>query len=211
MRSIEIKLFCEDDAHKRFIEALCKRFAQDYHVGITIQPVTYEKQIKDRTGKECRIKGGFGKAVSNFKEFLLNIKRDRDFLPDIILVILDANCHHDERSAKIQNLIKDLPFHHLIIFSLPDPHIERWLLLDQHAFKMVFDRSCRLPDHKCDKDRYKMLLKYEISQTGVISSFGGVEYTEDIVTNMDLNNIQDDVLRQLVGQLRAKIQQLTAH
>jgi hypothetical protein len=41
---------------------------------------------------------------------------------------------------------------------VPDPHIERWLLLDSQAFKEVLHRGCSAPDQKCDRDRYKLLL-----------------------------------------------------
>ncbi len=74
-----------------------------------------------------------------------------------------------------------------MILAIPDPHIERWLLLDGVAFKAVFGNGCDAPDQKCDRDRYKQRLIEAIHATGTIPRLGGIEYAEDIVQQMDIN------------------------
>ena len=45
-----------------------------------------------------------------------------------------------------------------VIYAIPDPHIERWLLLDSAAFKKVLDKGCSAPTQKCERGLYKRLL-----------------------------------------------------
>jgi hypothetical protein len=60
--------------------------------------------------------------------------------------------------------------------AVPDPHIERWLLLDGAAFKAVFGEGCDAPDLKCSRDRYKSRLIEAIRGTGVTPNLGGLEF-----------------------------------
>ena len=91
-----------------------------------------------------------------------------------------------------------------MILAIPDPHIERWLLLDGAAFKAVFGRGCDAPDQKCDRGRYKQRLIEAIFAAGVTPSLGGLEFAEDIVQCMDIERAAqaDDSFRRFVGSLR---------
>ena len=93
-----------------------------------------------------------------------------------------------------------------IVLAVPDPHIERWLLLDGAAFKAVFDRGCRAPDQKCNRDRYKQLLVDAIRSAGVTPSFGGIEFAEDIMRHLDIDRAAraDDSFRCFIINLRAE-------
>jgi hypothetical protein len=82
-------------------------------------------------------------------------------------------------------------FKQLMVCAIPDPHIERWLLLDSAAFKSIFGRGCKAPDQKCERDRYKRLLSEAVQATGVVPPLGGIEYAEDIVTAMDLGKMEN--------------------
>ena len=91
------------------------------------------------------------------------------------------------------------------MFAVPDPHIERWLLVDSGAFKKVFGRGCNAPDHKCERARYKKRLIDAIRESGITPSLGGLEYAEDIVKEMDLEQAarNDASLQRLLGDLNA--------
>ena len=82
---------------------------------------------------------------------------------------------------------KYLIINHLKHTATPDPHIERWLLLDGSAFKAVFGKGCEAPDQKCDRDRYKQLLIEAIRGTGHLPTLGGIEYAKDILIHMDIH------------------------
>jgi hypothetical protein len=87
----------------------------------------------------------------------------------------------NERAREIGRQDAPVP----MILALPDPHIERWLLLDGAAFKAVFGMGCDAPDRKCDRGRYKQRLVEAIYATGTIPGLGGIEYAEDIVQRIN--------------------------
>ena len=88
------------------------------------------------------------------------------------------------------------------------PHIEKWLLLDSAAFKMVLGKGCPTPPQKCERDFYKRLLRDAVRATGVNSSLGGIEYGEDIVNVMDLDKLErtEASLGHLLKALRQQFQ-----
>ncbi len=76
-----------------------------------------------------------------------------------------------------------------MVFTIPDPHIERWLLLDGAAFKAVFGTGCNAPDLKCERSLYKRQLMDAIQSAEFTPLLGGIEYAEDIVRHMNLDRI----------------------
>ncbi len=55
-------------------------------------------------------------------------------MPDLFIVATDANCRgYTERKREIDLAIEK--FKEITIYAIPDPHIERWLLLDSLAGK----------------------------------------------------------------------------
>ncbi len=60
----------------------------------------------------------------------------------VIVGATDANCHgFRERVRRIDPENPPAP----VVLAVPDPHVERWLLLDGAAFKAVSARDARLP------------------------------------------------------------------
>ena len=94
------------------------------------------------------------------------------------------------------------------VLAIPDPHVERWLLLDGAAFKAVFGRGCRAPDRKCDRDRYKRRLVEAIQAAGVEPILGGIEYAEDIIRHLDIDRAAraDTSFRRFIDNLRTELQ-----
>lgn len=171
----EVILFAEDYGHESVITALFEKFARESEIDIKI--------IKRN------VRGGHGKAIGEFRTFLREINRERESLPDLLVVVTDANCKgYIERKREIDEASK--PFNGFMICAIPDPHIERWLLLDSSAFKEVFGKGCDAPDKKCERERYKRLLSEAIQATGIVPPLGGIEYAEDIVNAMDLEQME---------------------
>lgn len=81
-------------------------------------------------------------------------------------------------------------FQQIVSYAIPDPHIERWMLVDEAAFRTVFGRGCTLPGLKCAKDEYKRLLLKEIRDSGIEPILGGEEFAEDIVKAMNLGKAE---------------------
>ena len=90
------------------------------------------------------------------------------------------------------------------MYAIPDPHIERWLLLDSAAFKAVLGRGCEVPQQKCERKRFKRLLLEAVRTAGVTPPLGGIEYTEKLVNAMDLRRLEsaDESLGRMLKDLR---------
>lgn len=186
----KIALFVEDFAHKEFLAALLQRLAAEY--GVTVH-------LDWRNARR-----GHGAVVTELRQFLRDLQWGRDALPDLVVVATDANCKGlVERMRQITEVTGkvDVP----AVCAVPDPHIERWLLVDSAAFKTVFGRGCNAPDQKCERMRYKKMLIDAIRASGVTPSLGGIEFADDIVAAMDLTRAAaaDASLSRLIEDLRA--------
>lgn len=173
----EVVVFCEDSFHEKFITALLTRMRSDAQAQFEFRCLTST--------------GGLARVASEFKDFLRELARGRRSSPDAIIVMADANCKGAQ--ARRDDLIsKSSPYAHFLditITGVPDPHIERWMLIDSGAFSRVFGKGCSLPKIKCDRDEYKRLLVQRIREAaGFRPSLGGVEYAEDIVNAMNLEH-----------------------
>ena len=187
----EIALFVEDYAHRQVIGTLVQRIAEESDVAI---------QLDWRNAV-----GGHGKVITELNNYMRDLRRQGDLRPDLIVVATDANCKGlNERMREISGRDEPAP----MILAIPDPHIERWLLLDGAAFKNVFGKGCDAPDQKCDRDRYKQRLIEAIHATGTIPILGGIEYAEDIVQQIDINRVAqaDRSFRRFVEELRDMFQ-----
>src|SRR5579872_2521588 len=174
----EITLFCEDSFHEKFIGAMLARFGGNYRVPVTSRFLSSQ--------------GGLPRMHHEFKYFLRDLSRQQQPLPDSIVVVVDANClGHTERKRMMDSVLAHHPtFQRLVSYAIPDPHIERWMLVDPRAFQAVFGRGCTLPTIKCAKNEYKKLLRKEIRESGIEAPLGGEEFAEDIVMAMNLGQVE---------------------
>lgn len=189
MRSVG--LFVEDYGHETFLTALLRRLASECGVDVTIVPSS--------------VRGGHGKVITELKQYVRDLRRGRSDWLDLLVVATDANCKgYSERRNEAMGVTGTLGWQ--IICAIPDPHIERWLLVDSSAFKNVMGRGCNAPNQKCDRARYKSLLLEAMRSTGVLPPLGGMEYAEDIVNSMDLQHSgqSDDSLGRLLSDLYAQ-------
>ena len=190
----EVALFVEDDAHQRVVGALLRRLADES--GLTVR-LDWRSAVR-----------GHGRVVQEFRRYLSDLATQGGH-PDLIVVATDANC------IGLQRRIRDIDASAAaspLVLAVPDPHIERWLLLDGAAFKSVFGKGCDAPDQKCDRRRYKHRLFESICAAGVEPQFGGIEFAEDIVQQMDIERVArtDPSLRRFVGELRRIFRQWEA-
>ena len=190
----EIALFVEDLAHRLVIGGLVQRLA-----------VEHGQLIKKAWLSTA---GGHGQVVREFRRYLRDLDRQGVPLPDLIIVATDANCIGlGERTRQIKQAAESadvlLP---PLIEAIPDPHIERWLLLDGEAFSRVVGKGCDAPDQKCSRDRYKDLLAESVIAAGNPPNLGGIEFAEGLVEQMDLERARrtDDSLENFLGNLEAQ-------
>jgi len=182
----KIAAFVEDFAHRQVIGALIDRIAAELDI---------EVHLDWRNARR-----GHGMVVRELKEYLRDLGRQGN-LPDLVVVATDANCKGLlERTRQVP--INESPVS--VVLAIPDPHIERWLLLDGAAFKTALGHGCQAPDQKCARDRYKQELIQAILDAEVTPSLGGIEFAEDIVKAMDLDRAAsaDVSLRRFLDDLR---------
>ena len=149
------------------------------------------------------MRGGHGKAITELTQYLRDLKRGRVERADALLVAIDANCKgYTEAQADIAKTIQQAQLDIDPIYAIPDPHLEHWLLSDSAAFKAVFKVGCQAPDEKCERDRYKKLLREAILKAGINPPLGGIEYAEDLAKALDLHLKTDKSPRRLLDDLR---------
>lgn len=185
-----IDLFVEDFAHQKFLGALLQRLADENSVTISLDWRNARR--------------GHGAVVKEFKQYLRDLQRGAGEQPDLVIAATDANCKGvAERRKMLGDVTVGVTFR--FVFAVPDPHIERWLLTDSGAFRKVFGRGCDAPDQKCERARYKKMLIDAIREAGITPSLGGIEYAEDIVMAMDLEQAvrNDTALQRLIEELNA--------
>jgi len=170
-----ILLFVEDYGHEEFTTALIERLAHEEGTPVEI------------IGRSVR--GGHGKVVTEFRTFLRYLEREREGLPDLLIVATDANCKsYAERKKEIDEI--NIQYKDFTLCAIPEPHIERWLLLDSTAFKSALGKGCNAPDKKCSRDRYKKFLLEAMQDAGIVPPLGGMEYARDIVNAMNLQRME---------------------
>ncbi|MEA2603081.1 MAG: opine dehydrogenase [Acidobacteriota bacterium] len=190
---IEISLFVEDFGQEEFLSALIERLAREEQVVVMV--------------RRRSVRGGRGRALAELAQYVRDIGRSREALPDFLVVVSDANCKGNvARRKEVEHAAAGLEQSHpgLLVLAVPDPHVERWMLVDSRAFKAVFGRGCDAPDAKCAKDRYKQVLLDAIRAAGIVPPLGGMEFARDIVDHLDLERADnlDGSLGQAVAALR---------
>jgi hypothetical protein len=187
---IKVIVFGEDYAHEVVLCTLLNRLAVECKVPV-------EVHVRSAAG-------GHGRMLQELKDYVRELKRGRASLPDLFVVARDANCEgYVKRVKEITDTVEG--YEGLIVPAVPDPHVERWLLIDSHAFKKVLGQGCQAPDRKCDRDRYKQLLDGAVRKAGIEPLLGGVEFADDIITAMDLDRAggEDKSFAHLLTDLRA--------
>lgn len=192
-----IGLFVEDAGHEAVVQALVKRLAQEANIPITLSPHS--------------VRGGHGRMQAELKQFVRDWRRGHIQRFDLLIIGRDANCEgiHTRR----RELEEIAGVYGSVVYAIPDPHIERWLLLDSAAFKQVLGRGCQAPDQKCERKRYKLRLNEAIRQAGLSPVLGGLEHAEALIKHMDLARMEqiDPSLGRFLQDVRTIFQQWGAH
>ncbi len=89
-----IRLFVEDNGHEVFLSALIQRFARMYNVSVAPGFGNAE--------------GGFGKMMSELKEFIKDLLAVQEEIPDLLIAATDSNCKGFlKRKQQIEHILKD--------------------------------------------------------------------------------------------------------
>ena len=144
MSDTSIDLFAEDRAHEAFLKALIQRLADETHTPVTIHVRA--------------ARGGHGRAMDELANYRRLIEKGVVATSDMFVIAIDANCKGlNEAHKEIEKAITG-PLEQKTIIACPDPHIERWFLVDPVSFHEVVGRQPALGQQKCGRDVYKSLL-----------------------------------------------------
>ena len=176
---IRILYFLEDRAQEGFITALVKRIASEESIAAA------------KLHHDIRSARGGAKVITEFRNFIKNIKGVAASDIDFLVVAIDGNCKgHNDRIKQLDNYVKENhPFRGKVVYAVPDPHIERWYLMDQRALKVGIglEKAPSSPSYECKRGRshYKQILRQALKDSNISSLLGGVEYAERIVDNIE--------------------------
>lgn len=172
----KILLFVEDFGHEEILSAVISRLAQEYKI---------EVAINSRSAT-----GGHGRVLKELKLYVGRLEQEPGNLPDLLVVATDANCNSYSKRKKSLNETLPRTIQDFTVYAIPDPHIERWLLIDSSAFRAVLGKGCAAPPAKCERALYKRLLIEAIRDAGLTPLVGGIEHARDLVKHMDFGYVE---------------------
>ena len=120
---------------------------------------------------------------------------------DLLVLAKDANdVGLHGRSTYLMALVPDV-LTYTTVLCIPDPYIERWLLLDAKAFSHVYGRGFDAPKITGKHAYYKDYLKRSIKAAGH-APMDGFERAADIINAMDFDTIKDDSFQLFITELK---------
>ena len=167
-------LFLEDRAQEQFVVSLIQKLLSNYRL-------LFRPDIRSSTG---------GASVwGHLRQFAQDLRAEDHAVEmiDMLVVAVDGNCKGFPAVANsIADIIQPTGLLDKSILCVPEPHIEKWYLLDLRALRKTIDTrvSVRVPAHKCERDYYKALLGRAVAKGG--SLLGGPEYGSEIASRMDI-------------------------
>lgn len=173
MDKLKVLIFVEDVAQENLIRTLFCRIAEESG----LDSVRLDVQVPYSRG---------GASIKALKDYLNDYPNDT---VDCFVLGSDGNCKGFTKKKQI--LEKNLQKYGALdrtILAIPDPHIERWYVVDPQALSEAVGSSIGnySPKHKCDKGHYKKILKEAILSADVEPLQGGAEYGQDIGEVLDL-------------------------
>lgn len=170
-----IAYFLEDAGHEAIIPPLVKRLIREA-----------DKPAEDFTHLTLNARGG--RSISSYQSFLADAKKRKHLPADLLVVGSDGNCKgFAARRDEIKAIAANPPYP-IVVTAVPDPHVERWYLLDPSALSKAasISKMPDLPTHKCEKDYYKRLLRSVFNNSSIVPLLGGTEYGPLVADRMNL-------------------------
>lgn len=175
-----VGFFLEDQAHENFIIALTLRI------------------LEELERENCRVinaVGGSSRVLEEYEKFMRDYSKGKSENIDLLIVVIDSNTEGPiNRIRKLEKIREKYKYFGPICFAIPDPHIERWYLLDNVAFGKAVEINTpgeiSAPPRRRTKDYYKNILMQILGQNDIICLAGGSEYGGEIANLMDLDLIR---------------------
>ena len=194
-----INFFLEDSAQEAFIPPLFKRLIMEE--GFNFDDFRFKIL--------CSRGGG---SIQEYKNFIKRANKYSGLSADALVVGSDGNCNGFTKRREQLLKVAATPPYPIVFTAIPDPHIERWYLLDDLALSRAIGTGVQAitPVAKCEKNHYKKLLREVFDSTDVKPPLGGWEYGPILAKNIDLYHAsqKDHALGDFVEQIRVWLRQL---
>ena len=192
MPEVSVGYFLEDIAQEGFLTALVARVACE------APPLAARDEVLSATG-------GAGVAVSELRRFLRDCRAGVVGPFGLLVVAIDTNCRgYSATRRQVQDVIQAAQYGGPFALALPEPHIERWYLIDPPAFASALGVTAEpaTPSRSCRMHQAKRALAAAFGE--LRPPLGGVEFAPDIVPRMDLYRAtqRDRSFRLFVEDLR---------
>ncbi len=193
-----IGLFMEDVAQENFMTSIVRRIGTER----SIQAIF---EIRNATG-------GIPKMRGELSRFLRDHTQIGNPVFDILIIVQDADQNSEsDTKSEIQRHIDRIGYPGETIIAVPTPYIEAWYLADPISIQSVARSSnlIQIPQGDSGKDIYKE----ELSRAFPSALYGGIEYADEIVANMNLYRAGQNVssLRHFIDELRSMLTQLVSN
>lgn len=132
-------------------------------------------------------RGGLPRAKRELTRYVDDLLARETDMPDVLVVAVDADCvGGNARRGELRPIIDRVPSSCCIVLAIPDPHVERWYLIDAAAVKAALGQgpAAYAPRH-CEREVYKRVLAETIELSGARPALGGYEFAAPIVEAMD--------------------------
>lgn len=196
-----VAFFLEDSAQEAIIPPLFRRLAAEE--GFEDDQIIL--QVLSARG---------GGSLTAFRQFLKDARQRGHLKADLLIVGVDANCKGFAARRELVLKVAAKSTYPDVITAIPDPHVERWYLLDVPALSKAAGSPIvtSAPAYKCEKNHYKTLLRKAFVNTGVAPPLGGLEYGPEVAQQMDLYAAakQDHGLNDFVEKTRAWLKRTKA-
>lgn len=192
-----VGMFMEDVAQEKFITSIIGRIASEIDIQIILD-------IRNATG-------GIPKMRGELSIFLRDHAQIGNPVFDILIIVQDADLVSEaETKRQIQRRIDRSRYQGEVVIAAPEPYIEAWYLADPISIQTVTGSPnlIQIPRGISEKDKYK----YELSQAFPYAPYGGIEYADEIVENINLYRAGQNVnsLRHFIDELRSTLTQLAS-
>ena len=172
-----VAFFLEDSAQEAIMPPLFRRLAAEAQWA--------EKELDLQV---LSARGGASRSLSAFRSFLKDAQRHGHLNADLLIVGVDANCKgFTVKRDLVLKVAAKSPYGE-VITAIPDPHVERWYLLDLSALGKAAGTpiATTVPAYKCEKNHYKTLLRQAFIGSNIAPPLGGLEYGPLVAEHMDL-------------------------
>jgi hypothetical protein len=200
---LTVGYFLEDVAQEALLRALVSRVAM--MAGLA------DSRTRHHVGAAA---GGAGTMLHSLRLFLRDC-RDGIVGPfDLLVVARDSNCRgYTQTRHHLEGILTRSGYAGAYALAIPDPHIERWYLLDPQALKVAVGSSVgpSVPPYHCKRAHYKRALMNAFRDAA--PQLGGIEWADDVVQHIDLYRAgqSDPAFHHFLQDVRQGLAHLTTH